>query len=216
MKVTLKSVIKITIKATLWTLVLLAITYGFISYLYSVDIDDIDSWEQMPIYNIRFKEGPWRALDIRIPPQLKTGYNRIEYQVAIPHRYQLTQKDYVIDIEVNPTRHSMQANLQILVTSSSESQELRIEPSWAGNCGEIGSSRTFLLTNPKGISFVWRRHSGDCSEEVLENIENVSFDPILLKVYDGSKLLGEERIDFEIFNNGIMRYVVPLWDNSPQ
>ena len=211
-------------KPMLLTLVIVSIMAGAIYYDYWEDINNKNNWEQLPIYNIRIKGDSWQALDIQLPPQLNVAYNVMEYEVAIPHRYRLEREHYVIDIEVNPTGHSLQANLQILTTHNSGSHKLRVESSWEGNCGSIGKAskkkswgtRTDkietlgspFLTDPKAIAFVWRRYTGDCTKDALETIEFASFFPIILKIYDGLDLLGEEQIDFEIFKNGVRKYLV--------
>lgn len=139
----------------------------------------------------------------------------MEYEVAVPNRYQLSRDHYIIDIEINPTRHGTQTNMQIVAQPTSETGDryLRIEPQWQGQCGMILTPKSHFITNKNAIGFAIERHRQNCKELKQNNGKLVSplvINPIKLKIYDGATLIGEEQIDFEVFYNGIRRYLVPF------
>ncbi len=199
-------------------ILLILLIIGVIYYDYWEDIHDRDDWEQLQLYSIVLKGNSWQSLNIQLPPKVDTGYRVTEYKIAIPHRYQLKRKQYIIDIEVNPNDHSWPINLQMTTLRKPDLQALKVASSWLGNCGKTGAwepeAKRFsswgsgYFTKPKAIGFLWYPGTGYCTEGIPETAEHASSFPIQLKIFDGSDLIGEEQIDFEIFENGIMKYIV--------
>ena len=183
-----------------------------------------DRWQEMTLYNIRLKGDVWKWLEVRLPSKADHDYSSSKYDVKIAHRYQLDRKKYTVNVEVNPSNHGWQTTLQILTVSKLNSQVLNVEASWAGNCGLIGkTSKTGrwqtpldkieslgypFFTDPKAIGFAWRPTRSFCTDDSLETPEQASSFPIIIKVFDDGNLIGEEQIDFEIFENGIKKYIV--------
>lgn len=181
-------------------------------------------WQEMALYNIRLKGDVWQRLEIRLPSKADHDYSSSKYDVKIAHRYQLERKKYTVNVEVNPSNHGWQTALQILTVSRLNSQILNVKASWAGNCGLIGkTSKTGrwqtqldkveslgypFFTDPKAIGFVWRPTRHFCINDVLETPEQASSFPIIIKVFDDGNLIGEEQINFDIFKNGIKKYIV--------
>ena len=202
--------------------ILIFIIIGAIYYDFWEDINNKDNWKTLTLNNIRLKGDVWQRSDIRFPSGIDGHTDYIEYKVAIPHRYLLERERYIVDIEVSPTEATQQIAVQIVTTRQSDGQRLKVESSWHGNCGttdlaeNIGSWFTELrepksirhhyFTDPKAIGFTWDRGNLYCTEDTPKTIEHASSFPILLKIFDGSALIGEEQIDFEIFGNGIMTY----------
>ncbi len=199
---------------------------GIIYYDYWEDINNKDSssWKQLTLYSIRLEGDEWKKLDIRLPPEKNGRLDVIEYKIAIPYRYYLERELYIIDIEVNPTAHIGSTSLQIVTTRQSDGQILSVETSWGGRCGLVGNITKAgswdsdldklqsmgypYFTNPKSVGFLWYNGMKYCKEGSSETIEHASSFPIIMKIYDGLDLIGEEQIDFEIFENGIMKYIL--------
>jgi GTPase SAR1 family protein len=206
-------------------LVLLVLLVAFVYYDFQQDIHNRDRWPQSPLQSIVFKGDLWQPLDIRLPTEVDNQQYWIKYNSPIPHLYQLTRKNYQINIEVNPPRRNVYIgpiSLQILATRTSDDKALRVEISWQGNCARVGKiSKTgkwdtyqeryddmtdFYFTDPSAVGFLWGRGSGGCRKDTPEAMQQASSFPISLKIYDGSILLGEAQIDFEIFENGISKF----------
>jgi hypothetical protein len=207
-------------------MVVVIIAMIYYDFWEDVNNKDSDSWKQQSLYSIRLKDDVWTKFDIRIPTEVDARLQFIDYDVPIPHRYQLEREAYTIDVEVNPTERFWPMALQMLTTSQSDSRPLRVESSWNGNCGIVGNTSNDgdwdseldkglsmghpYFTNPKAVGFLWADDAGYCKEDMPQTVQHASSFPIILKIYDGPKLIGEEQIDFEIFENGIRRYILML------
>ena len=176
---------------------------------------DEDSWHQLPIHNIRINDSHWQRLDIDLPIVTRGSNNIMEYEVAIPNRYQLVRDKYIINIELNPTNHGSQANIQIVALAISDTamDYLKIEPSREGNCGELLDSTSFFIVNKNAVGFAVEDDMENCGELARDNdklLAPLVINPITLKIYDGEDLIGEEQINLEVFYNGIHKYMVSL------
>lgn len=207
-------------------LLVVLLIIGLIYYDFWEDINNKDSgnWKQMTLYSVQLEGEEWKKLDVRLPADVDGHLDFIKYEVPIPHRYSLERLAYIIDVEVNPSGHNGLVSLQMLTTKKSDGRFLRVESSWSGNCGIVGNtSKTGswdtkldkiqsmghpYFTNPKAVGFLWYPGTGYCAKDAPQTAEHASSFPIILKIYDGSELIGEEQINFEIFKNGIWKYIL--------
>ena len=181
-------------------------------------------WQEMTLYSIRLQGDDWQRLEIRQPLQVDHDYSSSKYDVKIPHHYKLERKKYVIDISVKPNEHDWQTNLQILMTNKLDTRILSVESSWAGNCGIVGQTSAAgewsnrpdklksvghpFFTDAKTTGFLWYPGTNYCKNGISQTAEHASKYPITLKIYHDADLIGEEQINFEIFKNGIRKYIV--------
>jgi hypothetical protein len=202
-------------------LVLLLLLIAFLYYDFWQDMHNRDRWPHTTLQSIVVKGDLWTPLDIRLPTEVDNQQHWIKYTTPIPHRYQLKQEHYKIDIEINPVKEIGPTVLQILATRTSDAKVLSVELSWGGNCARIGKlSKTgqwdtnrekydamggLYFTNPRAVGFLWYRGTMYCKNDTTETMQQASSFPILLKIHDDSTLLGEAQIDFEIFENGISK-----------
>ena len=198
------------------TIVILIVLYfaSFYYLMWARQFDD-DNWHQLAIYNIRINDNQWQGLDIGLPLISRGGVNKMEYEVAIPNRYRLIRDNYIIEVELNPTKRITQANMQIAAKAKADSGDryLNIELNWQGKCGELLDSASRFIANKNAVGFAVDPYSSGCLKlipfnEKLESPLTVS--PIGLKIYDGENLIGEEQINLEVFSNGIRKYLVTL------
>ena len=163
-------------------------------------------------YSIRATGGGWRIENVRLP---ETDRYQLSKAVPIPHLYQLEREEYLVSVEVNPNGYGHQIILQISITSK---LPLTVESAWEGDCGRVGAladlEQRFIsvwqevyftkpeFTKPGSVGFIWNPGAGFCAPNADESPETASSFPIMLKIYNESTLVGEERIDFEIFQNG--------------
>lgn len=175
-----------------------------------------------PNYGIKLFSPPWSPSDNRKEKALPNTW--IRNSIATPHQYLLTSREYTIVFEINSKGHSWPINAQIIVGSNFENKILNVKSHWQGSCGKVeklskngrwdnrkdrlDSWGYGFFDNPKAIGFLWYPGTGYCQIGVPEMPEYASKFPIELEIYDGQKLIGTEKIDFEIFNNGIVYYVV--------
>lgn len=203
---------------------ILMIAFILCIWLYALwdDAYNSDNWAQSPIYSIRLKGELWEKSDFYSPYEKGPNMYMVQYAVAIPHRYQLKLEAYTIDVEIRPIDHRGANAFQVLTIPKIDGQILRVESSWDGGCGLTGlisemgmwddESQTKYLTgqsyftDPKAIGFLWGHYARYCQNKVIETIEQVSAMPLMLKIYDGENLIGEEQIAFEIFKNGIKKH----------
>ncbi|MFT5161631.1 MAG: hypothetical protein ACI9FJ_000196 [Alteromonadaceae bacterium] len=67
---------------------------------------------------------------------------------------------YVIDIEVNPTKHIGPVSLQIFTTGQLDDRPLRVKSSWGGSCGLIGNITKIGTWVASWITFnLWGIHT---------------------------------------------------------
>ncbi len=173
--------------------------------------------QEMKLYSIRLKGDLWKRQEVRLPSKFDHDYSWSKYNREVAHKYQLERDAYHIDVEVNPAGHGLQTNFQLLITRNLDQKVLKVESSWGGSCGKIGSWKpkpnlttswgTGYFTKLDAVGFLWGP-GGYCAKGDPNTAEYASSFPIILKIYDGEHLIGEEQIDFEIFENGIMEYSV--------
>jgi hypothetical protein len=173
---------------------------------------------ELPIYSLQVKGEAWESSDFRVPKYSNSpkigGRVYFSKEIKIPHKYKLARDNYIVYVSFNPKDEHWAVNLQISALLKLNKEKLRVESIWRGNCGvshlfnsgsfEEEVYRQMYLIDSFSTGFVWEAGTESCTAE------NASKYPIELKIFYRDNLIGEEKVDFEIFRNGKILYIVTV------